>query len=132
MTLKLEPLHPGQILREEFLIPLGITAFGLANAIRVPAQRVQQVIAERQAISADTDLGLCRFFGLSEGYRSRLQVDFDNQATEDAIAVQLDMINPLVPGRTGNAFCVPGTAANRLQVRPRGGSSLHMLCIAEG
>ena len=68
MARKLAPIHPGEILREEFLAPLGISNYRLAKEIGVPAQRIGEIVAGRRAISADTDLRLCRFFGLSEGF----------------------------------------------------------------
>ena len=68
MPRKLAPIHPGEILREEFLAPMGISNYRLAKEIGVPAQRIGEIVAGRRAISADTDLRLCRFFGLSEGF----------------------------------------------------------------
>ena len=64
----LDPVSPGEMLAEEFLAPLGMSNYRLAKEIRVPAQRIGEIIAGRRAITADTDLRLCRFFGLSEGW----------------------------------------------------------------
>jgi addiction module HigA family antidote len=64
---RLEPITPGELLLEEFLTPMGITRYRLAKEIDVPAQRISEIVAGRRAITADTDLRLCRFFGLS-GY----------------------------------------------------------------
>ena len=74
----IEPVAPGEMLREELLKPLGMTNYRLAKEIRVPAQRIGEIIAGRRAITADTELRLCRFFGLSEGWWLRLQADHDN------------------------------------------------------
>jgi addiction module HigA family antidote len=91
---KLSPITPGELLLEEFLIPLGITKYRLAKEIGVPAQRVGEIVAGRRAITADTDLRLCRFFGLSNGYWLRAQVAFDTEVAQDALADQLARIRP--------------------------------------
>ena len=64
---KLKPVTPGELLLEEFLVPMGITQYRLAKEIAVPAQRIGEIVAGKRAITADTDLRLCRFFGLSNG-----------------------------------------------------------------
>ena len=69
---RLEPVSPGEMLVEKYLKPLGMTNYRLAKEIRVPAQRIGEIIAGRRAISADTDLRLCRFFGLSDRKSTRL------------------------------------------------------------
>ena len=65
---KLAPITPGELLQEEFLRPMGISRYRLAKEIGVPAQRIGEIVAGRRTITADTDLRLCRFFGLSNGY----------------------------------------------------------------
>lgn len=62
------PIHPGEILLEEFLKPMGISQYALAKAIAVPPRRINEIVHGKRAISADTDLRLCKFFGLTEGY----------------------------------------------------------------
>jgi addiction module HigA family antidote len=94
MTAKLKPIHPGEILHEEFLAPMGISKYRLAKEIGVPAQRIGEIVAGRRAITADTDLRLCRFFGLSEGYWLRGQARFDTETAKDALAGQLAKITP--------------------------------------
>lgn len=69
--------HPGEILQEEFLKPLKLSQNALAQAIGVPANRINEIIRGRRGITADTDLRLARFFALSEGYWLRLQNTFD-------------------------------------------------------
>ena len=94
MTQKLRPIHPGEILREEFLRPMGISNYRLAKEIGVPAQRIGEIVAGKRAITADTDLRLCRFFGLTEGYWLRGQARFDTEMAKDALAAQLAKIMP--------------------------------------
>src|ERR1700692_4506834 len=65
---RLKPVTPGQLLREEFLIPMATSQYHLAKEIGVPAQRISEIVAGKRAVTADTDLRLCRFFGLSKGY----------------------------------------------------------------
>lgn len=89
------PIHPGEILREEFLLPLGISNYRLAKEIGVPPQRIGEIVAGRRAITADTDLRLCRFFGLSDGYWLRGQAHYDMEKARDALADTLASIRPL-------------------------------------
>jgi antitoxin HigA-1 len=74
---KLAPIHPGDVLREEFLAPLNITQYRLARSIDVPARRINEIVQEKRAISADTALRLARFFGTSPGYWLNLQAHYD-------------------------------------------------------
>jgi addiction module HigA family antidote len=94
MPKKIKPIAPGEMLLEEFLKPLGMTNYRLAKEIRVPAQRIGEIIAGRRAITADTDLRLCRFFGLSEGWWLRLQADHDTREAKAAMAKELELIKP--------------------------------------
>jgi addiction module HigA family antidote len=94
MDEKLKPVSPGELLLEEFLLPMGITRYRLAKEIGVPAQRIGEIVAGRRAITADTDLRLCRFFGLSNGYWLRAQAAYDTEVAEDALADQLERIKP--------------------------------------
>jgi addiction module HigA family antidote len=91
---KLAPVTPGELLLEEFLRPLGISKYRLAKEIGVPAQRIGEIVAGRRAITADTDLRLCRFFGLSNGYWLRAQVAYDTEVAQDALAADLARIKP--------------------------------------
>jgi antitoxin HigA-1 len=79
---KLEPITPGEILLEEFLKPMGISQYRLAKEIGVPAQRISAIVAGKRSITADTDLRLCRFFGLSNGYWLRAQAAHDTEIAE--------------------------------------------------
>jgi len=91
---KLKPVTPGELLREEFLIPMGLTQYRLAKEISVPAQRIGDIVAGKRAITADTDLRLCRFFGLSNGYWLRAQAAYDTEVAEEALAETLAKIKP--------------------------------------
>lgn len=90
----IDPVTPGELLKEEFLEPMGISQYRLAKEIGVPAQRIGQIIAGKRSITADTDLRLCRFFGLSNGYWLRAQAAYDTELAEDALAEQLNNIRP--------------------------------------
>lgn len=92
---RLEPVSPGEMLAEEFLEPLAMSKYRLAKEIHVPAQRIGEIIAGRRAITADTDLRLCRFFGLSEGWWLRLQADHDTRRAKAELAKELASIKPL-------------------------------------
>ncbi len=94
MDEKLSPVTPGELLLEEFLLPMGITKYRLAKEIGVPAQRIGEIVAGRRTITADTDLRLCRFFGLSNGYWLRAQAAYDTEIAEVALAEQLKRIKP--------------------------------------
>ena len=94
MSRKLEPVTPGELLLDEFLLPLGITKYRVAKEIGVPAQRIGEIVAGRRAISADTDLRLCRFFGLSNGYWLRAQAAQDMEIAAREIAAELKRIKP--------------------------------------
>ncbi len=91
---KLKPVTPGELLREEYLVPMGLSQYRLAKEIKVPAQRIGEIVAGKRSITADTDLRLCRFFGLSNGYWLRAQVAYDTEVAEAALAGTLAEINP--------------------------------------
>lgn len=88
------PISPGEILEEEFLKPLGISKYRLAKEIDVPAGRIGQIIANKRSITADTDLRLCKFFGLSNGYWLRAQAAYDTEVAAHELAEELDQIVP--------------------------------------
>jgi antitoxin HigA-1 len=96
---RLAPVSPGEMLAEEFLKPHGLSNYRVAKEIGVPPQRIGEIIAGRRAITADTDLRLCRFFGLSDGWWLRLQVDHDTRRAKVALAAELSKIKPLKEGR---------------------------------
>lgn len=90
----LKPVTPGEILLEEFLKPMGLSQYRLAKEIGVPAQRISEVVAGKRAITADTDLRLCRFFGLSNGYWLRAQAAHDTEVAECKMRAVLTKIRP--------------------------------------
>jgi addiction module HigA family antidote len=91
---KLKPVTPGELLLEEFLRPMGISRYRLAKAIGVPAQRIGDIVAGKRAITADTDLRLCRFLGLSNGYWLRAQAAYDTEVAERTLGAKLAKIKP--------------------------------------
>ncbi len=93
---RLAPITPGELLHAEFLEPLGISQYRLAKAIGVPASRISEIIAGQRAITADTDLRLCRVLGLSPGYWLRAQAAHDTELASAELAEVLDAIQPLV------------------------------------
>ncbi len=94
MTKYLKNPHPGEILQEEFLEPLGLSQNALAQAIAVPANRINEIIRGRRGITADTDLRLARFFKLSEGYWLRLQNTYDMMEARREVGKDIGKIKP--------------------------------------
>lgn len=91
---KLNPVTPGELLRAEFLEPMGLSQYRLAKEIGVPAQRIGEIVAGKRAVTADTDLRLCRFFGLSNGYWLRAQAAYDTEVAEEVLSDTLARIKP--------------------------------------
>ena len=91
---KLPPIHPGEILLEEFLEPMGISQYRLAKEIGVPQRRIGEIVAGTRAVTVDTGLRLSRFFGTSEGFWTGLQLDYDAATAKDALAEELAQIKP--------------------------------------
>lgn len=89
------PTHPGVILREEFLGPMGITDYQLAKAIGVPQTRISAITHGQRRISADTGLRLSRYLGMSEGFWTGLQEDYDREIAKDQLGATLDGIHPI-------------------------------------
>jgi addiction module HigA family antidote len=91
---RLPPIHPGEILREEFLLPLGMPAHQLAMALRVPATRINDIVNERRGITADTALRLSRYFGTSSRFWMNLQASWELEVSEDHLsdAVRRDVL----------------------------------------
>ena len=91
---KLKPVTPGELLKEEFLVPMDLSQYRLAKEISVPAQRISEIVAGKRAITADTDLRLCRFFGVSNGYWLRAQAAYDTEVAEESLSEALAKITP--------------------------------------
>jgi antitoxin HigA-1 len=98
MTKMLAPISPGEMLEEEFLKPLGLTKCRLAKSINLPAQRIGDIVAGKRSITADTDLRLCRSFGLSEGWWLRLQGGYDTVLARRTMGKSLEKIVPFGGG----------------------------------
>ena len=94
MRRAIAPVSPGEMLQEEFLKPLGLTKYRLAKDIGVPAQRIGDIVAGKRAITADTDLRLCRYFGLSDGWWLRGQVSYDTAIARETMGETLARIQP--------------------------------------
>lgn len=90
----IQPVSPGELLKEEFLVPMGISQYRLAKEIDVPPQRISAIVHGKRSITADTDLRLCKFFGLSKGYWLRAQAAYDTEVAEDKLAPELARITP--------------------------------------
>ncbi len=91
---RLDSVTPGELLLEEFMIPMGVTAYRLAKEINVPAQRIGEIVKGKRSITADTDLRLCRFFELSDGYWLRAQAAQDIEVAQAQLGKTLKKIKP--------------------------------------
>ena len=91
--------HPGEILLEEFLLPMGITQYRLAKEISVPQRRISEIVSGGRSVTADTGLRLSRFFGMSENFWIGLQLDFDAAKAKDSLAKTLAGIKPWSLGK---------------------------------
>jgi addiction module HigA family antidote len=89
------PVHPGEILLEEFLAPLGVSQYQLAKELSVPARRINEIVHGQRRISADTALRLARYFGTSERFWMNLQARYDLEVEKDRLGEALDGIRPL-------------------------------------
>ncbi len=86
--------HPGEILLEDFLKPMGLSQNALARAVHVPPRRINEIVLGKRDVTADTDLRLARYFGMSEGFFLGLQADFDLMQRRRQIEVDLSTIKP--------------------------------------
>ncbi len=94
-TASISPIHPGEILSEEYLAPLGITQHRLAVDIGVPPRRINEIVHGKRRISADTALRLARYFGTSERFWLNLQGRYDLEVERDRLGPVLDEIRPV-------------------------------------
>jgi len=90
MVKRMEPIHPGEILLEEFLLPLQISQYRLAKDVSVPPRRINEIVHGKRAITADTALRLARYFGTSERFWLNLQVRYDLEVEKDRLGSKLD------------------------------------------
>ena len=89
ITNKMRPIHPGEILREEFLAPLGLSAHALAMELKVPAPRINDIVCERRAVTPDTALRLARYFGTTAQFWLNLQISYDLKITENTVGAKI-------------------------------------------
>ncbi len=94
MTDLLPNPHPGDILLEDFLKPMGLSQNGLARAVNVPPRRINEIVLGKRSLTADTDLRLSRYFGVSEGFFLGLQADYDLMQRRREIEDELKRIDP--------------------------------------
>ncbi len=92
---KLDPVHPGEVLMEEFIAPLGVTQHKVAVAIGVPPRRINEIVHGKRRISADSALRLARYFGTTDLFWINLQNRYDLEIERDSLGAELDRIEPL-------------------------------------
>jgi addiction module HigA family antidote len=90
MVRKLQPIHPGEVLLEEFLKPMGLSQNHLAIQIRVPARRINEIVLHKRRITADTALRLAKYFGVTARFWLGLQMDFDLDKASDELAGKIE------------------------------------------
>ena len=95
ITDKVEPIHPGEVLLEDFIEGFGITQNKLAVSVGVPPRRINEIVHGKRAITADTALRLSKYFGTSAAFWLNLQTHYDLDLAEDRVASQIDAITPL-------------------------------------
>ncbi|MCK0111749.1 HigA family addiction module antitoxin [Ornithinimicrobium sp. F0845] len=95
MGATIAPVHPGEVLLEEFLGPLQVTQHHLAVSIGVPPRRINEIVHGKRSVTADTALRLSRYFGTSDRFWLNLQTRYDLETRKDAIGADLDQIHPL-------------------------------------
>jgi addiction module HigA family antidote len=95
---KIAPIHPGEVLMEEFLLPMGITQYRLAKDISVPPRRINEIVHGKRSITADTALRLSRYFNLSERFWLNLQARFDLETEKDRLEGRIEReVKVLIP-----------------------------------
>jgi antitoxin HigA-1 len=87
-------IHPGEILREEFLKPLGMSSYELSKRLRVPPPRINDIVLEKRGITADTAVRLAKFFGTSEGFWMNLQSSYEVRDARNRLAKEISRIQP--------------------------------------
>ena len=92
MAKKLPPVHPGEVLREEFLGPMNLSSYAVARAVGVPRTRIERLANEQTAVTADTALRLGRYFGTSAAFWMNIQARYDLECAEDALGAELRKI----------------------------------------
>jgi addiction module HigA family antidote len=101
------PIHPGEFLREDFLVPLGLSANALALALRVPVTRISEIVRERRGITADTALRLARYFGTTPDFWMKMQMSYDLALASREVTARIEM----------EIFPAPRTETGELKAR---------------
>jgi antitoxin HigA-1 len=96
----LGPVHPGEVLREEFLLPLGMSPYALAKALHAPRTRIERLVREETPVTPDTALRLARYLGTTAEIRLGMQTHYDIETAQRAIGEDIDAIRPRKAGRT--------------------------------
>ncbi len=97
MSRRLPPIHPGEVLREDFLVPMKLSPFAVARAIGVPRTRIERLTREETPVTADTALRLARYFGTTAAFWMGMQAQHDLEQAEDELAKDLRKIAPFAP-----------------------------------
>ena len=106
---KLNPVHPGEVLREEFLLPMGLSQNRVAIDIGVPARRINEIVLEKRRITADTALRLGKFFGNTPQFWLGLQADYDLDLAEDLLRARIEReVRPYAKGKDGKLLALEG------------------------
>ena len=106
---KLNPVHPGEVLREEFLLPMGLSQNRVAIDIGVPARRINEIVLEKRRITADTALRLGKFFGNTPQFWLGLQADYDLDLAEDLLRGRIEReVRPYAKGKARNLLALEG------------------------
>lgn len=95
MSKKLAPVHPGEVLREDFLMPMKLTAYAVARACGVPRTRIERLVREETPVTADTALRLAKYFGTTAAFWMAMQAQYDLERTEDEVSAEIKRIQPV-------------------------------------
>ena len=95
MSKKLAPVHPGEILREDFLMPMKLTPYAVARACGVPRTRIERLVREETSVTADTALRLARYFGTTPAFWMGMQAQYDLERAEDEASAEIGRIEPV-------------------------------------
>jgi antitoxin HigA-1 len=95
MTKKLPPVHPGEVLREDFLRPMSLTPYAVARACGVPRTRIERLAREETPVTADTALRLAKYFGTTPAFWMGMQAQYDLERAEDEVAPEIQLIEPV-------------------------------------
>jgi antitoxin HigA-1 len=95
MSKKLAPVHPGEVLREDFLGPMNLSAYMVARACGVPRTRIERLVREETPITADTALRLAKYFGTTAAFWMGMQAQYDLERTEDEVSAEIKRIQPV-------------------------------------